>query len=838
MIRRMLTICMALSTLAIATAAVAADAPPWRVTQIAIVTGHASTGPELKAADMLKSRILKRSDIHADIVAENASDIDKQMAGAEAVMVVGMPEGNDLSAKLVGDFHVHRPTLPNTDTLHPEGFAVKSGTVDGRHYVVIAGSDERGTIYGVGCLLRAMTYLEKAVVIPPMDVADNPCFALRGGRPTGPGSRARQYGNLRPQTGAEHQEVMEDLMLLGTNVFEGDPKYVHTYGMMTMIGRTANQLDGGFPKEWGADDGRSTRYVCPSVPEARKALLDSFDKMFRSMPDYDFFTTNSGDDGGCRDARCMPWGATYIRLVHEIADILHKYHPNTKVLATNQDLTAEGDQAIFDYLNKGDSSWLYAIRYGPGADQMQTYIRGPVTPKFFKYEGFGPLSNYLATIDHELPRTTNIVLYSDITHWMQSQFGVPHPDVALAAVYDRRSWNARPRTFYKVGRQILHYALGDMHYSEGMHDDFNKWFWYRMLWNPNQSAEDITHDYCRYWFGPDAANGMTQAIFVMEKNLEKPVLGNEGISDAVNLVRTAGKHIPSNLMKDDYRWRIIFQKALMDRYIQFELMHGLEMTIQARQILKEGTDAAHVEEAVKALNQPIETDPMKVIIAEAKQLGEESNQIIGYRVVAPVIVPKLDLSEVQWCAKTLQDALDTKDDAKIQNAVKMVFDYDDPGEGGFYDNLGWPNDSKHLIHGEALWGFMPFPGPAKQSQYDLAYSRSPKGPGVTFAYDHLDPEAQYVVRISVGAHFDEEDAPQFKNAKLAEGMKADDAVLSDGFPVPVGGVAYHEFEIPKSATADGKVQIELTRVPGAFPITAAYEIWLMRKDKMPWTAQP
>jgi len=810
-----------------------------RATRLAIITGSQSGSPELKAAAILESRILKRSSVTVERAPEQAANAEAIMANADVVLVIGSPTGNSLSADLMRVLGMTLPGLPNSDSTHPEGFAVKSGTVDGRNYVVVAGADERGTMYGVGWLLRAMTYLPGLVIVPPVDAKEKPAFPIRGGNPRGPGSRARQYGNLRPGTHEEHLEMMEDLMLLGTNIFEGAPEFVRSYGMLTYSGRTANQMPEGFPREWAADGGRSDRYVCPSNPEARAALLESFDKMFRDAPGCDYFTTNSGDEGGCRCDKCMPWGSTYIKLLHEIADILHKYHPDTKILATNQDLTNEGNQAIFDYLNSQDSSWLYAIRYGPGADEMQTYIRGPVNPRWFVYEGFGPLGNYLKYMHHELPRTTNIALYTDITHWMQSQFGVAHPDVALAAVYDRRSWNARPRHFHKVGCEILHYALGDMHYSEGMHDDFNKWFWYRLLWDPHQDGESLTNEYCRYWFGPDAQDEAAAAIFLMEQTLEKPVIDNPGIARAVELLRSAGAKIPENLLRTDYRWRIISQKALMDRYIQLELQRGQTLKEEAGRILTgvgdSGDPLADVARAVKLLEEPLETPAMKAIMEEAKRLGEESNEIIGYRVPACFIVQRLDLTEVGWWTKTLKDAVATEDDARIRNAASMVMHYDDPGPGGFYDNLGWPAESEHLTRGESLWGFMPFPGPAKQSHYNFAFTMGRPGPGVTFTYGDLDPDVDYVVRISVGVHLDEQQTA-LEGIELKQGMEADGQVISEGFPVPLGDVGFHEFAIPRELTQDGRVEIALTSKSAFMPVTGASEIWLMRKDAMPWTA--
>jgi hypothetical protein len=818
----------------------AAEPAGQTVSRVGVLCGKDNSEPEAKAATILASRILKRSDVKVKVAVNSDAKPSAIFDSAELVFVVGTPEKDGTVRQLMQQSGARLPTLPNSTRIHPEGFAVKSGRCEGKPCVVIAGSDPRGTLYGVGAVLRAMTYLPDKIVVPALHLCEKPALWMRGGQPSGPGSRAREFGKLRPRTGEEHLEMMEDYMLLGTNVYGGDPKFLHSYDMLTAFGRTANEMPAGFPKAWAADDGHSPQYVCPSISEARKALLVSFDEMFRKMPDYDFFTTNSGDEGGCRCAKCSPWGGTYIKLMHEIAGLLHKHHPNTKILATNQDLDNEGNQQIFDYLNQHDSSWLYAIRYGPGADEMQTYIRGPVNPRWFEYEGFGPLGNYLKYMYHELPRTTTIALYSDITHWMQSQYAVPHPDVALAAVYERRSWNARPRNFDRVGNEIMHYAVGDIHYSEGMHDDFNKWFWYRKLWDPNLDADTLTKEYCRYWFGPAAEGEAAQAIFLMERTLERPVVDNPGIAKAVELLRSAGKKIPENLLRTDWRWRVMSEKSLMDLYIQQLLQRGEELKRQAGAILVRAQSSqqpsAELAEAVKILDQPLLSSSMKALMEEAKERGEEANRVAGYREPVVFLVDQLDLSEVGWWKQTLQRALSSGDEKRTRNAARMVLHYADPGSGGFYDALGWPNDPQHLINGEWQWGFMPFAGPARHSHYSVAYTFfEPRG--VVLKYDKLDPAAQYVVRLANGMHRTEA-SRRLQGIELKEGIMANGKVISDGFAIPRGDVAYPEFELPHELTRGGTLEITLTGASKRLPLTAAHEVWLMRKDQMRWSSRP
>jgi hypothetical protein len=795
--------------------------------RVAIVSGGADAA---KAAELLGKRILKRSE-----VAVEATSADALSGTADVFFVVGTANGSGLVSRLVEELGARLPMLPNTQTLHPEGYGVRSGTIDGRRCVVIAGTDLRGTLYGVGAVLRALAYLPDRVVVPALDLTDKPAFVLRGGSPTGPSDRARQYSDLRPQTREELVDRIEDIILVGANTVGGDLELVRSYGMQSYFSRKANELPPGqpFPREWAADDGRSTRYVCPSVPEARQALLEAFDKWFAEEPFREIWATKSGDPGGCRCDRCEPWGATYIKLVHEIADILHKHHPDTRVIATNQDLSNEGNLAIFEYLNTHDSSWLYAIRYGPGADEMQTYIRGPVNPRWFQYEGFGPLGNYLRYMHHELPRTTTIVGFTDVTHWMQSQYAVERPDIALAAVYNRRSWNARPRNFHRVGREILHYLDGDLYYSEGQHDEFNKWFWHRMLWNPNFDAETITKEYCRYFFGPEAQDAVAEAIFLMEETLEQPVIDNPGILRAVELLRDAGSRIPENYLRSDFRWRIIMQKALMDRYIQLALQRGRVLKEEAGRHLAAAATAENprgaLESALAVLERPIETEEMRAIKEEALQRGEESNAIIGYREPALFLAERYDLTEVGWWTERVREALSSGDEARMQNAARMILHYGEPGEGGFYDDVGWPAESERLTRGETLWGFRPVFGPAKMSHYGLAYNFGAEE-GIQFEYEGLDPQVRYVVRVAAGARGGPE------RLELTERLTADGAPIGEPFAVPSGSITFYECDVPEEATRDGRLRIGV--LPGeGMPASAVSEIWLMRKDGMPWTVR-
>src|SRR6266404_1463200 len=527
---------------------------------IEIVLDEKASDAEACVGEALRDRILRRSRVHVEVVR-----VAKENAGLR--IYLGRAGAGGALDQLCA---ANSASVPGKKHPAPEGIAVRTAIVLGVHSIIAVGADQRGVLYAAGEILRQLTFEPAAVTAGEINVAAAPAYRFRGSS-ANQGGTMMQITGARPWSQQEWRDYVLDLALSGANCFYAGGAqfdFVKSFGLMTVTGCRPNELT-GFPKEWHATE--RGNWVCPSIPEARMALLEKWDKDFAQRPDDDVLRFYAGDPGGCRCPRCEPWGKTFVVLCEEVAKLWLKHHSNGVVQIANQDLSNAGDQAIFDYLNEKPRLWLESIAYGPGSSAMSRYFRNELREDLFEYPGSDPVNRYLAEILNQLPKYQHITHYSDITHWISAQYQVAHPEPHLVKIYGRRTFHARPRAFYAIFQAIMPFSEGDIIYSEGHHDEFHQYLWNRLLWNPNRTLEDVTDEYCRLHFGPAAVVDMREALFQLEQNLELPLDTNEGIDRYYDLVKAAARKIPENLMAIDHRWRLHMQKAALDKYFQLKL---------------------------------------------------------------------------------------------------------------------------------------------------------------------------------------------------------------------------------------------------------------------------
>jgi hypothetical protein len=177
----------------------------------------------------------------------------------------------------------------------------------------------------------------------------------------------------------------------------------------------------------------------------------------------------------------------------------------------------------------------------------------------------------------------------------------------------------------------------------------------------------------------------------------------------------------------------------------------------------------------------------------------------------------------------------------------MIVDYENPGEGGFYDNLGTYNAAPHVVfgypydHGQPYVSKMLSEG-NRPSQRSMHFTQD-ENQGVTLRYDHLDSTAAYRIRFTLVRPWYQE-RYSFRMNQKSQTIWADEFVLADNIELPIQMSDFFTFDIPTSITKDRELIIRLERAPnvargdrvaieqwrncGGWG-TIVSEVWLMKK---------
>jgi hypothetical protein len=839
--------------------------------RITIRPGTGTDMVEKNVAGLLHDRLLENGIIESELSSADQNRL---------VILLGRPDHHPELDRCMREHRIP----PLTDLAPgPEGFLLQFILRREQPTLLIAGVDDRGCLYGVGELLRQAEFNDNSMTLPEdLKVRSAPAFQIRGTQ-YGQSGVAKTLAHVRDWSEAETKRVIIDYALAGANIFSTEPgpmfDFLKSFGLMTQGGFGANTAAAKVPPEWEASEsiGR-TGYVCPSVPEARTYMLRLCEETFKNSPDYDLVKFHGGDGGGCECDRCDPYGLTFIKLVEEMAAVVHTYHPATRIYFTNQKFDDKDDEAIFYYLQEQPRDWLWAWGYGPGSDATtwQPGHRQTHRMDLFRYPGYGPYGLYPKEILHQLPPQQVLVYYNEITHWKYAQHGYiqmypradrngdqpPHwshdiyerrPDQFLTMVYNRLTFYAWPRYYHRVFNDLMPYGVGDITHSSGHHDHFNQWMWQRLLWSPRMSVEQVVDEYCRTWFGSQAAAGMAKAVFQLEENLQEqpgtPLPNKTGIDTFYTLVESAGKKMPAARMTNNWLWRLFMQKASLDKYIQLAVRQQIELQQRIerhiRVALEHRVDNSTIEEMLTWFNNNTEPIEMIRLREQAGRLGEESDRLVGDRSEGYFNLQH-DFIGLGWLKRQLERAKAAKGKDR-QQLLSMIVEYENAGEGGYYDNLGTFNPAPHVTfgypydHGQPYVNEMLSEG-NRPGQRSMHFTQD-ENQGVTLHYADLDPKASYRIRFTFVRPWYQPRYAERMNQKC-QSIYADDRVLAQDVELPLQMSDFFTYDIPPACTRDGdlvirlqraenvargsRVSIEQWRNSGGWG-TLISEVWLMKK---------
>ena len=766
-----------LPLLLLACAAHAAD-----FTQSTIVTGPNLSGPEHKAVAMLVDAVRERTRI-----TWNVSTSDPP-AGAPVVRIRRANGGP------------------------AEGYRLRSSG----NSIEITGNDERGVLFGIGALLRALEMRRDSVALNrTLDITTAPKYALRG----------HQLG-YRPKTNsydgwdvAMWERYIRDLAVFGANAIElipprsddaADSPHFPLPPMQMMIEMSRLAQEYGL-QCWIWYPAMDRDYSDAATVDA---ALREWGDVFRQLPRVDAVFVPGGDPGHTEPRHLMA-------LLEKQTANLRKYHPKATMWVSPQGFNAEWMEQFFGLMDR-QPAWLTGIVFGP-----QVRVNLP-------------------ELRQRIPKRYPIRFYPDITHSTNSEFAVNDWDVAYAQTEEREVINPRPLDQAQIFRVLQPFAdAGFLAYSEGCNDDVNKAVWSALSWNHEADVTEVLRDYARYFIGADMTEPYAQGLLALERNWRGPLLTNSGVDTTLaQFIEMERRATPQQ--KLNWRFQQGMYRAYYDAYLRARLTDETQRERRAIERLRDARGVGAVA-AVNAAEADLAIDPAAraggALRARVFELAEALFQSVRmqlsvsrYAAIDPGRGANLDLidrpiTNAAWLRARFAEIRSMQAEPARLAAIDTIVNWTNPGPGGFYDDLGDPTNRPHLEMGVGFdrdpaffhtvrTGF----GSRRNTPWRANWYRHAEtlyGNTLKLRYTGLDPTVHYKVR------FTETGDSTPRATRLVANGKFEVHAMQKKDPE----VKVVEYEIPAEATSGGTLVLEWQPSPtesGNGRFVQISEVWLIR----------
>ena len=695
--------------------------------------------------------------------------------------------------------------------------------------VCLVGYDSRSLLMGAGRLLRLLRMREDKVSLPTdTRLATAPKYAIRGHQ-----LGYRHTANTYDLWGiAEYEQYIRDLILFGTCAVELIDEPANRFRTVEDFAKVRDYRDGPLLEisQWEMDvrlsrlldaygldvwlwEPLSGDVTDPGIREAELAWRAAF---YKDMARVDHVMVPGGDPGNTHPTVLMPW-------LSEMVEVLRNEFPEAGMWVSNQKFEPEENDAFFGYINEVQPDWLTGVAFGPGTKLSLAKVR-ELTPKQYR-----------------------IRRYPDITHNVRCQYGVPGWDGRHAQTLGREGINPRPAGAATTHNVLAPLADGFVSYSDGAHDDLNKMVWSSMAWDPDTDLDAILVDYGRMFFGEDLGADVAEGLRMLERNMQGLMLTNDGIDETLAQWKLIGAKGGKSL-EDNWRYKMYLFRALFDAYVRARLIVETGFEEEAYAALAKAPEVGVEQAVADARTALAQADSSRVrtdLRVQLERLGVELYDLIGfqlsvrepYRARNPergALLDKLDrpMNDRPWLEDQFSK-IPAAGDVDAQLAfIDRIVNWEDPGPGGFYDDLGNTEKQPHLVR-QTTWdedpGFVLGPQESHYRSLDnstlkvdplkfswLDQAQTLYGAPLIVRYEGLDPDAVYRVR-----------ATYFGRYGAVMRLVADDrfeihgAHPSERPPWPV------EFDIPKEATADGVLELAWHLVQGRGCQVA--EVWLLKQ---------
>lgn len=710
-------------------------------------------------------------------------------------------------------------------SMHEEGYSLFLDENGPTLYVI--GQDDRGLLYGIGQLLRKMSWAEwKLELSESINRSSSPTYPIRGHQ-LGYRPKTNSYDAFSVQM---FEQYIRELALFGANSIEIVPPRTDddftsrhmTLPAIEMIGEQSRIADQFDMDVWMWYPNMGEDY---SHPDSLQIEITEREEVFAAVPRLDHLFVPGGDPGELEPDELFEWLATS-------ATLLQRHHPNAKIWVSPQVFrpTQEWFDRFFYHINQ-EYDWLGGVVFGPWVKIPLPELRQLVNPKI-------PIRRY-----------------PDITHSLSSQYPIPDWDLAMSMTLGRECINPRPEDQKSIHNALAHLADGSLSYSEGTNDDVNKFVWTDQDWDPNTPVIETLRDYARFFFGPEWVEGIAKGLLAQEENLRGPLLTNMQVPVTLQVWQEMESQAGENL-KENFRFQMGLIRAYFDAYVQRKLAFQTAAEHQARDLMRQSLNANSQEllrEALSILNESISKEVAEQWRERCMVLADELYQSIGAQLTIDPhgaasgrgnFIDNLDavLNDAPWLIDNIHTILAMESGGNWEDKLGEVINRTNPGPGGFYDNFGHPKSWKRVVfnssweedpgslynprisfgvgligvewvHEVKAVGFEGTSAPqAWMMQVNTLYDTPLK-----IRYDQLNPELEYTLKVAYTGRFRSR-----MRLEVDGGIEVHDFIQTGQQPI-------YEFDLPKEAYQDGEITFNWTCGEGERGAQVA-ELWLMVRE--------
>lgn len=797
----------------------------------AVVLSPNATEREAKAAQVLVEEVEKRSGLRWPVCRDKSD-------AAKAPMTIHLATLS--SAKDI----THVSLSQRTDQLEDDAFQIQSGGQAQERWISVVGGNERGLLFGVGSLLRAMEFGRQRALLPQIaaSMVSRPEYKLRGHQ-LGYRAKTNAYDGWSAEM---WDQYIRDLAVFGTNAIELLPPHTDDLDDSPhfplppeqMMVRMSQIADSYGLDVWIWYPAMARDYSNPAAVENE---LREWGHIFSVLPRVDAVFVPGGDPGHTEPEYLLA-------LIEKQKQNLNRYHPNAKIWVSPQGFDAAWMQQFLEIAHKEHTKqWLDGIVFGPMCRLSEDELRSKLG-------------------DHYPIRC-----YPDITHSAQCQFPVPNWDVAYALTEGREVINPRPQGQANILRKMLPGTVGYITYSEGCNDDVNKFVWSALGWDTRRSVADVLREFARYFIGVRQAEGYAQGVLSLEANWQGPLIVNSGVETTLQRFRDMERNATPALLQN-WRFQQTLFRAYADAYVRGRLLEESAAVGRAREILGKTLGIGWNAVPWNIGGKPSELTPNgrnpDALLAEAQNVLDETmahsaeNEIRarigelsailfqsihmqlaveryqGEAVGRGACMDTIDcpVTDLPWLRRQIIEIRRMADPMAQINEVRSLLFRTDPGPGGYYDELGNVANRQHLLAGPGGWKDPDFRS-SIQISFALPDILQDKAPiawkhwgsslydaPLTMHYEDLDREGQYRMRVLYAGGESHQ-----KLRLVANGTLEIHPLIERAWPP-----ALQEFAIPREATAGGELTLAWTRAPGmggSGTGGGVAEVWLLLLPK-------